>query len=234
MRRTWTLALVLLILLVAVLVTGCTSTSQVLEPGTFYRRDIGIEVNGVQYQGVVTVPHAKSYDFVFQPKGDVDLLLIKNCHRTFSAEKLSPGWFGKNKFPYSYTPFPEEDDRVCPVRVEVYESAKEGKHSWAFLDFENPKYALQYILTCDGNQRIINGVGVCQAKSDTAQWVRFNEPIRFAPALPEKCSKPEKKDGFFEIKTSVGECLYHFDTRDGRKGRLTVIGFQGVLVREPQ
>ncbi len=224
--------------LLLLLLANCASTNQVLEPGVFYKRDVGIEVNGRLYEGVVTVPYAKQYQFVLAPKGSIDLMLIKTCHRTYSAEKLSSGWFGKNKFSYLYTPMEGiEDSRVCPIRLDVFESAKEARHSWAFIDFENPKYTVQASLTCDGSVRRVNGVGVCQAKSQTVQKIFFSEPMRFAPAMPDTCAKPIQKDQNsleYEIEATVGECLYHFDTQDGRLGRLTMVGYQGVLIREAQ
>ena len=214
---------------------GCATAHQQLDPKVEYKRDVGIEVNGRRYEGVVTVPYAKAYSFVLEPKGEIDLMLIRTCHRTYSVEKVSSGWFGKNKFAYGYTPIEGlEDVRTCPIRLDVYESSKAGRHSWAFIDFENPLYQIQAELTCDGSIRHVNGVGVCQAKKETVQRIRFSEAVRFAPPKPDHCSRPVRVNGAYEFLTSLGECLYHFDTKDGRLGRLTIIGFEGVLIREGQ
>lgn len=216
---------------------GCAGTSQILEKDVFYKRDVGIEINGRQYEGVTTVPYASSYNFVLAPRGAIDLMLIKTCNRTYSAEKINSGWFGKNKFSYLYTPNSVEDSRVCPIRLDVYESSKEGRHSWALIDFENPKYTVSANLVCDGVVRKMNGVGTCQAKAQTIQKISFSEPMRIAPPQPSSCAKPVQRDANgldYEIDVSVGECLYHFDTQDGRLGRLIVVGYQGVLIREAQ
>ena len=221
---------------IILLLASCSSVQQQLETDMFYKRDVGIEVNGKLYEGVTTVPHATSYKITLVPKGEPDLMLIRSCHREYSVEKSSSGWFifgKKNKFQYEYTPVPGiEDSRVCPLRVDVYESGK-GRHSWALVDMESPDYEIRYQLTCNGEIISVNGVGVCQAKEQTIQAVKFSMPVRFAPP-PSGCATPKKVGPSYEIQSSVGECLYHFDTEDGRLGRLTVVGFQGVLVREAQ
>jgi hypothetical protein len=209
-----------------------------LDKNVFYKRDAGAEINGKVYEGVVTVPHAKSYDFTFYPKGSIDVLLIRTCHREYAAEKLSSGWFGKNKFKYTYTPIPGiEDVRVCPLRLDTYESSREGRHSWLFAEFETPLNTLQYTLACNGSVTRVNGVGTCQAKEHTYQRISFDEPVRLAPVLPTSCAKPVQKDSdyrVYEIKASLGECLFTFDSKDGKVGRLTTISYDGIAIREPQ
>lgn len=210
---------------------------QPLSPDIFYKRDIELEINGQTYVGVTVVPHALSYSVNFIPPGNIDLMLIRSCHREYSVEKADTGWslFGskKQKFNYKYVPISGlEDKRVCPLRVDIYESEK-GRQSWALLDFESPDYQIQYEVTCNGDVKRINGVGVCQAKEQTIQRLKFREPIRFAPS-PVMCNEPKKVGDTYEIKVAVGECLYHFDTQDGKLGRMTIVGYQGVLVRAAQ
>lgn len=223
------------LLLILGIVAGCSSVTQQLDPKLFYKRDIGIEINAKTYEGVVVVPRAEKYDLVLTPKGDIDLILLRTCHREYTAEKLSAGWFKKDKFKYEYKPVPTlESDGVCPMRVDMYESDP-GRHSWAFIDFEHPDYDLKAVLTCNGEISTINGVGVCQAKQTTIQRLRFTEPVQFAPPEPSTCQAPKKKpDGAYEWEVSLGECLYHARTREGRLARVTVIGYEGVLVREAQ
>lgn len=222
------------ILCVGILLSGCSSVQQQLEPNVFYKRDTVIGVNGQEYEGVVVIPNAASYELTIKPKGDIDLMLIRSCHREASFEKLSPGWFGKNQFKYTYIPQNAlETNRVCPLRIDIYES-KKGRHSWAFLDFEHPQYQVQAMLSCNGKDQNIRGVGVCQAGEGLVQRLRFMEPIRFAPPMPETCAKPKKVGDAYEFEISKGECLYHFDTQDRRLGRVTFIGYEGVLVREAQ
>lgn len=219
------------------LVVGCSSVSQSLDPALFYKRDVGIEVNGKAYEGVTVLPHAETYDITLVPKGSIDLMLIRSCHREYTVEKKASGWFifkNQPKYTYKYTPVKGiEDERVCPLRIEVFDSAR-GQHSWAFLDAENPKYQLWYQLTCNGETVTAHGVGICQAKERTFQRLTFSEPVRFAPQEDKRCSAPTKINGSYEIQAQKGECLYHFDTQDGKLGRLTMVGFQGVLIRQEQ
>lgn len=229
-KKVNTINMVVLIALLA----GCSSVQQKLDPQVFYKRDIEIEINGEIHEGVTVVPQSDSYRFVFTPKGNIDLILLRTCHREFSGEKLSSGWFQKGKFKYEYKPvIGIEDSRVCPMRIDAYESDK-GRHSWALVEFEHTSYRLQAELTCNGKVNLLRGVGVCQAKSGTVQRLRFFEPVRFSPPKPEQCGAPVKKGNWYEIEVTPGECLYHFDSKDGKIGRLTMVGYQGVLVREAQ
>ena len=223
----------------AFLSSACSTFTQPLDPKLFYKRDIQIEVNGKGYEGVVTIPKASAYQITLRPKGKMDLVLVKSCHREDSAEKSNNGGFfifkGKNEFQYKYKPRQGlEDRRTCPLTVDVYEAEK-GRHSWAFLEFEHSDYALQFKVDCNGHTAVANGVYACQAKNGLVQRVSFPEPVMFWPVKPESCAKPEKKGNwFYEIALSTGECLYHFDTQSGVMGKLITIGYQGVLIRQEQ
>lgn len=226
------------LLLLLLVLSGCASVSDKLDKNVFYKRDAGAQINGQTYEGVVSVPYAKSYDFVFYPKGSIDVLLIRTCHREFAAEKITAGWFGKNKFHYVYTPIPGiEDVRVCPLRLDTYESSKEGRHSWLLADFETPLNKLPFTMYCNGVVSRINGVAVCQSKEQTYQRVVFDEPVMVAPVLPESCNKPVQKDAayqVYEIKASLGECLFTFESRSGAIARMTMIAYDGIAIRAEQ
>jgi len=207
-----------------------------LNPDLFYKRDIGIRVNDGWFLGVTVVPYSSEYSIELTPRGDMDLILLRTCHREFTVEKYkgSSGfifWKSAKTFQYRYIPVPQLENRgVCPMRVDVYEE-EDGRHSWAFLDFEHPDYTLRAELICNGEVVSVNGVGVCQAKSETVQAIRLMKPVRFAPPEPSGCSIPSRVGNHYEIDVSLGECLYTYDSEDGQLGRLTVIGYEGVLVR---
>ena len=224
-------------LMLVMALSGCSSTNQLLEENLFYKRDIGLEINGKHYEGVTVLPDAKSYDITIVPPGDVDLALISSCHREIAIEKADSGWslFGKkHKFTYTYTPVKGlEDDRVCPLRVQVFESNSKGRHSWALLEKESPKYDLKFSADCDGKHYEFNGTGICQSKRETVQRLKFPEPVMFAP-WDAGCGKPRKFGDFYEIKSSVGECLYTVKTEGGNVARFTLVGYDGVLVRQTQ
>lgn len=217
---------------------GCSTVHQPLEPGVFYKRDIGIEVNGRAYEGVVVVPYASKYDLILEPKGDLDMVLLRTCHREETVEKMQAKKFWRSsstgKYLYNFEPIKGlETGRVCPLRIDVYEAAKE-RHSWAHVEFESPDYTIEYELACNGETKLVRGVGVCQAKKETVQRVKFLEPVQFAPVEPSGCSVPVWVDNAYEIEVYGGECLYQVRNRAGDMARLTTIGYGGVLIREPK
>lgn len=225
---------------VAVTLAACSSVHQKLDPKLFYKRDIKIEVNGRGYEGVVTIPKSREYRIKMSPKGEMDLVLIRSCAREDSAEKQGGEsgffiWSSRKTFEYLYRPNRGlEDEGVCPLRVDVYESEK-GRHSWALLDFEHPDYKLEFQTDCNGRREHHNGVAVCQARKGLIQRLHFPEPVRFSAPLPENCPKPKRKGiYFYEFPLELGECLYHFDTKSGKMGRLTTVGYEGILIRGAQ
>jgi len=48
--------------LLLLLLLGCSGVSQELDPGKIYRRDIEINVNGHQGDGVLVVPRSAKYE----------------------------------------------------------------------------------------------------------------------------------------------------------------------------
>lgn len=222
--------------LVLALLTGCSSVHMSPEPGVYYKRDIGIDINGQHYEGTVVVPFATKYDIVLSPQGDLDMVLLRTCHREETVEKMQARKFWRpqssGKYLYTYQPILGlETNRVCPLRIDAYEATEE-RDSWAHIDFESPDYKLQANVDCNGVTTLINGVGVCQAKEKTVQRIHFAEPVQFAPQQPSGCPPPNYVNGSYEISLYVGECLYQARNRSGMNLRLTTIGYQGVLVRE--
>ena len=217
------------------LTISCAEYQQ-LEVDMYYKRDIGIKVNGNSYEGVAVIPRADKYEITLEPKGDMDLILVRSCHREHSFEKKSKKFLwiriGSNSFQYTYEPNPKERERVCPLRIEVYEAVN-GRHSWALLDFEHPDYQLKASIWCNGELKTFNGVSICQAKTGLIQSINFPEIIEFADP-PKGCNLPRYIDDTFEWEMSKGECLYHIRSESGKLHRMTTIGYEGVLVREGQ
>ena len=221
--------------LLLMLTISCAEYQQ-LEIDMYHKKDIGIKVNGNSYEGVTVIPRADKYEITLEPKGDMDLILVRSCHREHSFEKKSKKFLwiriGSNSFQYTYEPSPKEKNSTCPLRVEVYESIN-GRHSWALLDFEHPDYKMEARILCNGEVKTFNGVSICQAKVGLIQSVEFPDIVDFADP-PDGCMLPVYKDGAFDWEMSKGECLYHIRNAKGELHRMTTIGYEGVLVREGQ
>jgi len=209
---------------------ACSSFQQDLDPEIFYKRDIKIEINGQEYEGVTVVPQAPVYNLLLTPKGDLDLVLVTSCHREYSGEALGGGLFSKNEFPYEYIPVSGlEDVPSCSLRVNVYEKDK-GRHSWALIAFEHGDLTLRAVLKCNGAVKTYSGVSVCQSKEGLIQRIEFDEIVR--AWSPPGCVSVGKRGKVFEFPISLGECQYSFETQDKKRHTMTTIGYQGVLVRE--
>jgi len=223
----------ILIIFIVGLLSGCASVNQPMDSSKYFRRDIQILFAGKTFEGTAVLPSQSSYDIVLKPKADMDFLLIKSCHREMVAEKASGGGlFSKNEYKYAYTPVPKiEGVGVCPVRIDALESGS-NQFSGAFIDFERDEFKLPFFVACNGASVFANGVAVCQARMGTTQVVAFDFPVRFAPPMPATCSAPQFRGGRYEIDVSRGECSYMFDAQDKRAGRLTTLGYEGIVIRK--
>lgn len=236
----------------ALMLVGCSSIPQKLNPDVRYRNDLPFCVEGYGcFEGVTVLPRLPQYKFEISPKGDanVDLLVVTTCNRNKSFERTDPGifWgtlnyfgkiFGKKKegFTYLYVPIPgKEDDGDCALMLQTYEKDK-GRHAWSFIRFEHPKYQLPATLFCDGEIRPFNGVSICQGKTGLTQWVKFPEKVMIEPGITEKgqpCSVPKRDStGDYAWKITNEECGYTIRGESGRLHDLTATGYTGEVIRE--
>lgn len=237
------------IVVVGVLLIGCTSTPQRLDPNYFYKRDLPFCVikntaltaaakpEQTCYEGVSVIPRQSYYDFELEPKGEavIDLMLVTTCHREDSFEKSSTNWIkkitgGGEKFAYHFAPVTGvEDDGDCDLRFNTYEKEK-GRHSWSLVRFEHPKYDLEATLYCNGKVITYRGVSICQSKAGLVERVKFTEPVMVE--VRSGCNKFKKVGDLYEYEMSLNECLYTVITEGGRKHSMITVGYENVLVRE--
>jgi len=234
-------------LIVALLFVSCGTTPQILDTAVFYRRDLPITVvyettvsnpeaiplgGGTTFQGNGVLNRASRYTFIVSPKGGakMDLLTITTCHREFSGEKLTPGFFGKNQYKYEYIPVVGvEDVPQCLIRMNVLD-AKSGKHAWALFDVQDDETTLPARVTCNGEVSRSEGVSICQSRKGLLQRLVFDEEVDF---VPSNCFIDTPKGRVLELKIPLGECVFAFRGKDsGRLHRLTTVGYEGLLIRE--
>jgi hypothetical protein len=213
---------------------GCASVPQSLDPAILYARALQLTINGADYQGVAVVPKAATYKIEIKSQGKMDLLLIKSCHREWYGEKVgSKGFFQKtNSYLYEYTPDPDLERRDCPLEISALD-ASSGAHAWAFVDFEDPGYALPATYQCNGETDHYGGVSVCQSRKGLTEEISFDVPV-----IVENTPGCQLGDGRF----SDGR-VFPFQAPDGRfchvtfmemaparrKHRTTWIGYSDIV-----
>jgi hypothetical protein len=240
------------IVLGLLLLVGCSSVPQQLDPQIKYRNDLPFCLENFGcFEGVTVLPRMPTYKFEIAPKGNakIDLLVVTTCNRNKTFEPGDPGFFwgvleGFSKFfgkkregmKYLYVPIPgKEDDGDCPLVLHTYEKEL-GRHAWAMIKFEHPKYELPATLFCDGDTINFGGVSLCQGKTGLTQWARFPEPVMIEPGVTEKgekCPMPKKDDtGDYAFRIAKDECGYTVRGISGRYHDLTTTGYVGEVIRE--
>lgn len=218
------------ILITVVLLPGCVSLTtpsvrQELNPKIYWKRDLKVKINDYESNGTLVIPRAESYAIDIDPPGSKDLVVMKTCHREHEAEKL--GFWKKLHF----TPMPGiEDTGMCYLEIAVFE-LREGRHAWALIDIESDRFTLPHRVKCNGNQYNSNGTTICQSKEGLLQEIVFPEPVTFSteakcPPLPSTDRKT------YRFKMHNRECVYVVKGDSGRLAKLTLIGYEKLLIRE--
>lgn len=212
--------------------SGCSTVSQKLEPGVFYKRDMDLAVNGSSGVGVVVVPNRSIYEMDIRSKGKLDLFTLTTCHREDSREKAGEdGLFGdKKRVKLIYAPVVgiETGELACPVQLGGYSVS--GKHSWGFVDFESPELTVDATVKCNGSTYKTHGVSVCQSKAGLLQEIIFADVM---DTVKGSCGKLESDDGkAYRYTMPKGQCAWMFMDKGGEIHRHTTIGYESILVRE--
>ena len=214
---------------------SCASVPQKLDDKTFYKRDMGLTVNGHQAEGVLVVPRATKYDFDIRAKGKLDLFTFTTCHREQTKELAGKrGWFAdKSRRKLVFKPVPlERSQFACPVQLGGYERIK-GRHSWGLVEFEHPSLTLPALVSCNGSEYNARGVSVCQSKAGLLMRITFSEKV-IAPQKSVCVILKSTDQKTFTFKMPKGQCGFRFVNlaADEKWHRLTTIGYEKILIRE--
>lgn len=215
------------------LLSACSNLPQVLDAASYYKRDMQITVNGLKAEGALVVPRSDSYALDIQAQGVLDLFTLQSCHRETSEENAGqPGIFGdKKRIQLTYHPVNAiENVSDCPLELGGYEKAQ-GRHSWGFIDFEDPSLTLPAKIKCNGTGAGAVGVSVCQSRQGLIEQIVFQEKVGLAKQPDPKCPDLPVSDGMtFQFKMPLGQCIYVFKGASGLH-RLTTLGYEKILIR---
>lgn len=199
-----------------------------VDPNYIYKMDMDLQINNRVGNGVVVAPRSPKYNLKLKAAGKLDLFTFTNCHREMAQASET------RDIVLDYTPISRKElSGTCPIQLGGYEKER-GRHSWGFIDFEDPGYTMVADLKCNGVASLVNGVGACQSLTGLIQEITFSVPVIISPE--EKCPMPVSKDKkTFEFPIITGQCVYIF--MDATKGsdrllRLTTIGYEKILFRD--
>jgi hypothetical protein len=221
-----------IILILSVFILSSCAVNQVLTEKSVYMHDMKIEVNGHKGVGTLVVPMSSLISVKVRAKGKLDLFVWSTCARNISAEAAFDEGMFSSKYETSFEYRPSVLERTdCAVQLEGYEKIK-GRHSWAFIDFEDGTSTLPATITCNGQTYTSKGVTVCQSKKGIRQQVTFAAPVLVG--AQDGCPLPFTEDEkTFYVEIGKGACRYNFLEKEGeRNHRITTIGYDEVLLRE--
>lgn len=245
-RHRWLSTLLFLLSLgtaIALLFVGCsTLPPETPNPNALYAHDLKVQVNGQMIVGFGVVPLAEQYEIKIFPKGEIDRIIIRTCHRELVFDKPDQSFWDRLRRETSFTTTLErtrdiEDVAACAMEVDVFEEKKK-RSGFAVIDFHDrrPEISLPFSAHCNGTMNAFGaGVGVCQSAVGLVQEVLFAEPV-----LAESSDCPTMFDGDSQPKQiwrylmPAGKCTAYFAARTKHpngmrlKARLNTIGYSHV------
>lgn len=235
------------ILALALLLNGCASLESMSgifkqetlkpDPNKVYRYDMKLAVNGYQGEGILVVPKAQTYNMDIEAKQKLDLFTMRSCHREVTQEGIQErsGIFGNKRknVKISYVPTSLELND-CPLELGGY-SKDTGKHSLAFIDFQNDTDTLPALLKCNGTQSNLPGVSACNSRYGLLQEISFASEVAVHPdeGCPLGDIKERSQGKIFQFALIKGFCTYIFKEVGGsrRTHRMTAIGYEDIFIR---
>jgi hypothetical protein len=203
--------------------------SLVSDQEKFFRHELIVEINDVEYKGTGIIPPKDIYKIkINKAKGRLDLVRISTC----AGEEIVEDVGNKGSFTVGLSKEIEGVDS-CLFRIAAYEK-KKGRHSWFIADFSDPNETLEYNMLCNGWKKTINGVGICE--SINWQTISFNQEVKIfgeGGQSIECNSWLDKSVGaHWEFRMPLRECIYTFTTVKPpfMGGRLTTSGYDTVLI----
>jgi hypothetical protein len=221
---------------------GCATMQPPLDPKIYYKHDMVMNIDGTDYLGVAVAPRSDHHKIVITSQEDMDLLQISSCAEDFdisNAIKNSGigGWlFPKRSFTFNYSPNAVERQPGCLLKIQGLNKA-EGRHSWAFIQWMDPKFNLPAIVSCNNAADFkTNGTTICQNLQHLIMRISFDTPVLLSSKVLDRCKLPDAATTdslHWQFQVANRECIYEFmeQKEPFRRHVLTTVGYEAVPIR---
>ncbi len=210
---------ILLIILTAMVFTGCATIDKPLDPKIYYMNDMDLTVNGKKCFGVCLPDEAQKYDIEIVSRQDMDQLVVSTCMRTWPVPTNDAGWKKKKRnFIWSYVPQEMEKAQGCSMSIWGADQDR-GKHSFARIFFHNKKNTMKAGVSCNGDSDYTAvGSAACQAMQGQKMKIWFWQKVEMEASKVAKpgepvmgCQVKPTVDGYsWIINLPVRECVFKF------------------------
>jgi hypothetical protein len=229
------LALILGLLLIAFMVTGCLGLSGapvrlVVDDEKFYSRNIKFEINKLKCEGTCVVPRAPKYDIRLWAKSDLDFMVIESCSRKIPVERHD------NDFSYTFLPIPGlEDTDGCALSFDAVEK-DHNRRALGWVDFQHPRRTLPAVVKC--NDRVVSspGVSACESGRSKKARIEFDKEVvvGVAKTTQDHCDVFKSSDQkAWDFVLPRGQCTVIFQEKiGGRSHLLSTYGSDETLPME--
>lgn len=222
----------LLLFLFSIQVLGCSTLQGFLFPNKSdkstefaWEKDLRMQVNDKVYFGTAVVKDAEQYQIlIFPPYKEISRLQWRTCHRGGAVKDAvkNSRWSFKDLFrkkekikyfPLPFSPRDIERERACSLKFEALDKSQKAM-AFGMIAFPDlrPWFNVPATVECNGKVDVyFDGTSLCQAPAGAITRVSFSGEIYMDPRENAKCPPfKEIKEGVFEFKMPVDECIYNF------------------------
>jgi hypothetical protein len=212
------------------------------DPAVVYRYDMMVKIDGKLHEGTAVVPVKGSYQVHVQAAGPLSAFFLRTC----AGEEVTPKAWNvegserwlifkrkiekKREVIFEHRPTAREVESYCPLQL-VGLDEEGGQDSRAMIDFQTPQELLAATVNCNRSEYESTGVTLCQSKEGSITKISFQEKVTLKPSSCPIDAPTEGNE--FEFSMPLGECVFTFEGLGG-KHRLTTLGYNQVMMRNPE
>ncbi len=230
-------------IIVATLLSACTTLPPALNPALEYERDLSFTVSIWQsnkwsesksHKGYAIIPKADKYRIELFAEGQAHMMTLSSCHReikTPNPEKQG-GWFQAKRYVFEFA----ADDLIevgkpCPLSLGIFDKEK-GRHGWATIIVDHEDAKLKAETRCNGAKKDNLTTSYCQTRAGLLQVITFDRPVAVGFYSGCELKNPTDQKTFI-YKMPKGQCVFHFfDALDERiEHAHYTFGYEASVIR---
>jgi len=206
--------------------SGCSTGGQILDPEVYYVHDLDVKINGYWHKGMGVASSRSKYNIKIKSPGRMTTLLINTCHRQMKIHDA-----GK-KEKIEFISSKEEIKQGCSfIRFSTFDKKRE-RHAQAIIWIDQGVHKQKAKMFCNGKIRNHHGVSVCHALKGLYQRIEFDRVVRLKQSKKESCKIDTAEQGkVFRFKIAGRECDYRFTNSDGENHYMYTSGYEQTIIR---
>jgi len=217
-------------MIICLIISGCTNIATKIEENKNYRLDIVIKSKNPDREdiGMAVLKDKALHTIEFEAPAKISYISFKTCSREIVEEDPSSG-LSRKKFKINYRPNEIEKAGSCIAMVSAYND--KNMYSVGFIDFEDETTTMGAVNICGENSSMNEGVSVCQGRVGSIEKIRFE--VETIVSADEGCELDSSRGFEYTYFIKKGFCVYAFMNKNNPEKihRLTTYGYDDIQIK---